>query len=112
MTDISNDEDVRTITQTAGQAHLRTCPYAVMLLHSKVQISVLIGPHIRGIIGVGLPSSVARRVTHSPVISTKVDDLGNDRCNRLARRSSNCDYAVAYCRQSRNLRCRVKAELN
>src|SRR5271156_2166602 len=112
MTDILNDKDVRTITQTAGQAHLRTRGYAVMLLHSKVEIAVLIGPHIRGITRVGLPSSVARPVTPSPVISTKVDDLRNDRWNRLARRSSDCGYAVAFCRQCCNLRCRVKAGLN
>src|ERR1700678_3533626 len=112
MTNILNDKDIRTITQTAGQAHLRTCPFTIMLLHSKVQIAVLIGPYIRRIVGVGLPSSLARRVTHSPVISTKVDDLGNDRCNRLARRCSDCDYAVALYRQSGKLRCRVKAGLN
>src|SRR6202161_3462885 len=112
MTDILNDKDIRTIPQTSRQAHLRTCPLTVMLIHSQVEKTVLIGPRIRGIAGVGLPASVARRVTHSPVISTKVEDLRNDRCNRLARRSSDCDYAVAYCRQSRNLRCRVKAELN
>src|ERR1700722_6377633 len=112
MTDILNDKDVRTITQTAGQTHLRTCPYAVMLLHSKVQVAVLVRPHIRRIIKVGLPSSVVRRVTHSPVISTKVDDLGNDRCDRLANRNSDCDYAVSLGRQSRNLRCGVKAGLN
>src|SRR5580698_7895858 len=83
-----------------------------MLLHAKMQVAVLIGPNIRGIIGVGLPSSITRRVTHSPVISTKVDDLRSNCGNRLACRSSDCDYAVACWRQGRNLGCRMKAGLN
>src|ERR1700691_3769615 len=112
MTDILNDKDIRTIPQTSRQAHLRTCPLTVMLIHSQVEKTVLIGPRTRGIADVGLPASVARRVTHSPVISTKVDDLRNDRCNRLACRSSDCDHAVALRRQRRKLRCGVKTGLN
>src|ERR1700677_833925 len=95
MTDIVNDKDIRTIPQTSRQAHLRACPLTVMLIHSQVEKTVLISPRIRGIAGVGLPPPVARRITYSPVISTKVDDLRNDRCNRLACRSSDGDHAAA-----------------
>src|ERR1700727_1491603 len=112
MTDILNDKDIRAIPQASRQAHLGTCPLTVMLIHSQVEKAVLIGPRIRGIASVGLPASVGRRVTYSPVITTKMDDLREDRRHRLAWGSSDGDHAVALRRERRKLGCGVKPGFN
>src|SRR5580704_16577792 len=96
MTGVLHDEDVRAITETAGHAYLRACPFAVTLLHAQMEIAICVDPCVIRVICVGLTSPVVACSSDVPVVSTEVNYLRNDGSDRFALDGDDRQDAIAY----------------